>query len=199
MKRLFALGSSMLSGLGYCESKSSEEIFESAMKSSFSIAFIDRKTSEVRALCTGFFITEDGLGITSGPLVKLLENCDVKIKMNDSAVLSGEVTYYSSTPAVGFVQVQAQNTSKLKISKKNCEEGENFYVLGLKHTHPYFSDVFVTDSNYELVKIGDKDLFDGLYIRTTGLVPSECIGGPILDHDGNAVALVFNKERGLAI
>ena len=50
-----------------------------------------------------------------------------------------------------------------------------------------------------MVKIGDKDLFDGLYIRTTGLVPSECIGGPILDHDGNAVALVFNQERGLAI
>ena len=50
-----------------------------------------------------------------------------------------------------------------------------------------------------MVKIGDKDLFDGLYIRTTGLIPSKCIGGPILDKDENTVALNLNQERELAI
>ena len=43
------------------------------------------------------------------------------------------------------------------------------------------------------------DLIDTPVIRTTGIIPDECIGGPLIDDNGNAVAVAFNIEMGLGI
>lgn len=188
-----------LCGLVSCENKKTEDIYGDALKSAFTVRFVDVNTEETKASCTGFFITEDGLGVTSGPLIRLYQGCKVLVKLPDLQEYIGKVVYNPLTPGVGYVQITGPGTTKLRISQKECVEGQDLFALGVHDQHPYFSDVYVTDTSHPWIQISENDLYNTPVIRTTGLLPNECVGGPLIDHQGNTVALIFNIEMGLGI
>ena len=199
MNRLYSLGFSILGSYALCKIESPEFIFDSALKSSFTITFIDKETLSPKRSVTGFFITEDGLGVTSGPVIKLYENCKIVVKLSDSKEYSGKVTHYPTTPGIGFIQVDVNKSSKLKIGNQDIKEGQTLYVMGKREEKVYFNDVMVTDNNHSWIQLSENDLIDTPVIRTTGIIPDECIGGPLIDDNGNAVAVAFNIEMGLGI
>lgn len=198
MRKFFPLGFYLFGSVPYCQPKS-EEIYSSTLKSLFTVIVVDRETSIPKAYFSGFFLTEDGLGITSGPLIKIFQGNSFKVKLADLTELPAEIAYKDSVPGIGFIQVDTPKSFKIKLSKKECVEGESLYVFGIKEKDSYFNDVFITDTDYNCIKIKDEEISDISVIRTTGILPNECIGGPLVDLDGNATALVFAIHGGLAV
>ena len=200
MLRLGLLSLPFLTKSVYCEKKSPEEIFDASSKSSFTVSFLDPETSQPKFSCTGFFITNDGLGVSSGPLLKFYHGCTAVVTLPDSKTHLGTIIYYPSAPGLGFIQINSKvTTSKLPLSKKECEEGEQLYVFGIEGNHVYFHDVLVTDNRHKWLKFEDDKISATNIIRTTGVLPKAAIGGPLIDQEGNTVAVVFTSQLGLGI
>jgi len=182
-----------------CTDKKPTEIYTDSMKSVFTIYFTDLETNLLRGSCTGFFITNDGLGVTSGPIVRVFRGTRATIKLPNGRVLPCKLTYYPNVPGLGFIQTTEFNSEKLSLSTDHVKEGQDLYVLALKDTQSYFSDLLVTDTEHKWIEFRDDTLMNTPVIRTTGLVPKESFGAPLIDQEGNVVAVVANIENGLAI
>lgn len=182
-----------------CSGKKSTEIYQDSLKSVFTIYFTDLETNQLRGSCSGFFITNDGLGVTSGPIVRVFRGTNATIKLPNGKILPCKLTYYPSVPGLGFIQTTDFNSEKLSLSTEYVKEGQDLFILALKDTQSYFSDLLVTDTDHKWIEFRDDTLMNTPVIRTTGLVPKESFGAPLIDHEGNVVAVVANIENGLAI
>lgn len=182
-----------------CAQKKSSEVYQNSIKSVFTVYFTDLETNQLRGSCTGFFITNDGLGITSGPIVKAFRGTSASIKLPNGQELPCKLSFYPSVPGLGFIQTSNFASHKLILSQDHVKEGQDLYILALKDTQSYFSDVLVTDTNHNWIEFRENTLMNTPVIRTTGLVPKESFGAPLIDEEGNAVAVVANVENGFAI
>jgi S1-C subfamily serine protease len=194
-----ALSAFSLTTHPYCFSKSSEEVFQASLKSLFTIYFLDKSTKTLKNSCSGFFITEDGLGLTSAPFAQLFPGSQIKVKSAEGDEFDAHLTTYAEIPGIAFVQITGQNKGKLCLSKKTLTEGESVYIAGAHDRELYFDNVLVTDTKHNWVRFIEDDLVNTHVIRTTGLVPVECFGAPLIDEDGNVKAVVINVENGMAI
>lgn len=182
-----------------CAQKKSTEIYQNSIKSVFTIYFTDLETNQLRGSCTGFFITNDGLGVTSGPIVRAFRGTSASIKLPNGQELPCKLSYYPSVPGLGFIQTKNFASQKINLSQDYVKEGQDLFIFALKDTQSYFNDVLVTDTNHNWIEFRDETLMNTPVIRTTGLVPKESFGAPLMDEDGNAVAVVANIENGFAI
>lgn len=189
----------LLSPPVFCEPPNHKNVYQQSINSVFTLYLYDPEGSSVRATCTGFFITDDGLGITSGPIVKSFRGTKIKVVTPDKKEYSGELMYYPSAPGIGFVQIKGRKTQKLAISKEPLVDGQDVFVLGIHDSDAYFSNLMITDMNHPWVEFKNDDLYNTPVIRTTGFVPIECFGAPLLDEDGKVRAVMFNVELGMGI
>ena len=199
-----ALSCTLLSSaLVYSQDKPNSFIYQNLRDSVFTISFSDLDTNELKATCSGFFITDDGLGITSGPFARTFKGSSVSIRFNDGRVVPCKVNFYPNVPGVAFIEIEKENdkrpTRKIPFSSKDCVEGQDLFILANRNSHFYFDKVFVTDTQHKWIEYKDGELFSTPVMRTTGVVPKASFGSPLIDLDGKVVAVVANVENGLAI
>jgi S1-C subfamily serine protease len=197
---LRALSAALLSSsYVYLLEKPTHQVFQESLDSVFTIYFADTETHRLQATCCGFFITEEGLGVTSGPFARMFQDKTATIKFSDGRELPCKITHYPNLPGLAFIELEKMSTRKITMTNKDLVEGQDLYIFSLRNTHPYFDKVYVTDTNHKWIEFKDGELFNTPVIRTTGLVPKFCFGSPLIDMEGKVVAVVTNIEHGLAI
>jgi len=182
--------------LAHCNT--SENILERCAPAMLRLSFLDKDTGKTSLYSTGFFISDDGVGLTAAPILESMQDSKILVKTYEGKEASAEPIVYEELPAIGLLQVDTKETPKIPLASK-VREGDRAFVLGIKDKHVYFNEVFITDTKHHWVRKTGNGFADDYVIRFTGPIPKECIGGPILNEKGKAIGVVFNIELGLGI
>lgn len=175
------------------------EMYPKTVRCMFEVRYLDRETSHCKAQTTGFFVSNDGLGLTSGPTLDSMKGTRIELKLFDNAVIEAEGLCYEELPGIGFLQTKGPTKDFLKVSRKGLCEGEFYFTAGVRNRKTYFRELFVSDTKHPWVRPMGKEVFVDPVALLTPEVPEDCIGGPVLDQDGNAVAVLFKLSRGMPV
>lgn len=179
------------------------DILKQAQASLVRIQYSNRETFESENYSTGFFISPTGVAITSGLNLATYKHSKAVIKLQDGRELEVEPTVFSSAPGLGFLTLKGVEKElphlKPVTQSGSIKEGDKVYAIGMRGPHVFFTELYVTDTHYrsafkEGVTITVIDA-----IRMTGPVPDVCVGGPLLDSEGRAVAVLINVEMNTGI
>lgn len=180
------------------------DIIHEAQSSLIRIQYTNRETFEPENYGTGFLINGSGVALTSGLQLTAYKTSKVVVKLQDGREFEAEQVLFPSAPGLGFLTLKGVGNEELKhvkpVTKQGgVQEGDKVYAIGLKGPHLFFTELYVTDTHYRsAVKDGTNiTVMDS--IRTTGQISPVCIGGPLLDSEGRAVAVVMNIEMNTGI
>lgn len=198
MRRLLPLGFLSTQSYVYSHQSTSETLLESTLPGMFRISFVDRETLETKGECTGFFIDEDGFGITSGAVLKSRKDCKMTITTWDGNQYDAEPKFFDKVPGIGIIVVNAK-VKNIQTTKVEVKSGATVYAVGYYSKYPFFNDLFVTDTEQESFWKSDRGEENINLIRTTGPIPSVCVGGPLLNEEGKVVAVVVKLDLGFGL
>lgn len=179
------------------------DIIKEAQASLVRIQYTNRETFQAENYSTGFLISPTGVAITSGLSLATYKNSKAVIKLQDGRELEAEQVVFPSAPGLGFLTLKGVE-GELQYVKPvtragGVKEGDKVYAIGLRGPHVFFTELYVTDVHYRSAFKEDSTLTVMDAVRTTGQVPDLCIGGPLLDSEGRAVAVLINVEMNTGI
>lgn len=179
------------------------DILREAQASLIRIQYTNRETFEPENYSTGFLISPAGVAITSGLNVSAYKNSKAVIKLQDGREFEAEQVVFPTAPGLGFLTLKGVE-EELKFVKpvmksEGLKAGDKVYAIGMRGPHLFFTELYVTDTNYRSAFKEDTTITIMDAVRTTGQVPDLCVGGPLLDSDGRAVAVLVNVEMNTGI
>ncbi|CAG9320803.1 unnamed protein product [Blepharisma stoltei] len=195
MRRLFPFAFLAFGSYAKSSANESETILDRSLRGMFRISFIDKETLNPKGHCTGFFISNDGFGVTSSYALENKEHCKIMVKTYDSREFEAESSSFENVPGIEFIIIKS-NTEKIPLTKNEIRDGDTAFVLGLKDKYPYFNEVYITDTQQPFMRKKDGNIKTYRVIKTTPQIPKECVGGPLLNEAGKVVGVVINLEHG---
>jgi S1-C subfamily serine protease len=142
---------------------------------------------------SGFFITSDGYLLTNYHVVT--DTSDLKVVLNDGSELKAEVIRVSKVHDLAILKVAKEDVLPFKTSNNSqIEIGADVFAIGT----PTAEDLSQTVSKGIVSGIRTVD-GGGKLIQTDASINSGNSGGPLVNKDGEVIAIVVSKVRGLGI
>jgi S1-C subfamily serine protease len=189
----------------FCNRMTTEDMVQYYTPSLFRLSFIDKETMKTRGYGSGFFIDASGTGLTSAFYLNSYPDAKVIVKLQDEREFEAEAVTLPELIGIGFIELKNPGDSKfphIPISTRadSISAGDTGYILGMKDKHVYFSDVYISSDDHKFVFKDEKKVVDyEEVIKTTGNMTDCCIGGPLLNSQGQAVGVLFNIEMGFGL
>lgn len=165
---------------------SSEEIFAKVSPALVQLNFFNKASLELEGSCTGFLVSSTGTAFTSSLHLKRFEGRKIIVVTQNGDEYDAEGTLLPEVPGLGFIQFEGSDLPCLKPNNKcTLEAGDMLYVAGNAHTHIYFEEAYLSNTDYPIAFPCD---------RIVGKIPEDCIGGPVLSEDGLVVGVVYDRQ-----